>query len=189
MASRKDADTRRKIIYTLANAGLSAQSIAEMLKGDPTYGVIQGTVEKDLTTYYKFLDDIAPTDPLRARRMQLGRLEFLQRLALESFVESKILTATTTTEFVDEDGKPHGDSTRTTQKATAGDAKFLTIARDIEAERSKILGVYAPKEEKRSGELRVTFSWGDDAPMELPPGEIIDVDPSLISFDDDDDDE
>ena len=178
MKPLSDIQTRRGLVSILAASGLGIQAIGEMLKEDGRFAAPVGTLANDQTLHNQYIDSIAPTDPDKARRMQIGRLELIQRLAIESFVESKETVTETTT--VDAEGN---ESVKVSKRRSPGDSKFLVIARDVEIERSKILGVYAAKEEKQSGELRVIFSWGDGNPMQLPAGETVDVTPSRVLTD------
>jgi hypothetical protein len=158
---------RRGLVAVLTASGLSPSAIADVLQNEGGISVHPKIISADSMIFKRFVDEITPDTPEDAVRMQIGRLEMIQRMALESFLDSKEQE----THTIDADGLP----VRIVNKKSAGDAKFLVIARDIEIERSKILGVYAAKEEHQSGDLKVTFSWGEEGPEILSAGEIAEV--------------
>lgn len=144
----------RKLAPLLAASGYTQQQIAEAFSTEE-YSLSRRTIAHDVAKNKARIEALAPTDPSKARLLQIERLEALSQLCIKAFLESR---ETTTTEIDAEDMM-----VRATTKKSAGDKGFLVIAKDIEIERSKILGVYAPKEIRASGELVVSFTWGETA--------------------------
>jgi len=142
----------------LAATGVySSKQIADVINGRAeNYQISLRQVEYDIQTGLNRYRDLLPDTPEKAKLLQVARLQMIQDLALTAFVDS----AVTQTLVYDADGNVTGS----TERRTAGDAKFLTIAKNIEEERSKILGVYAPKTEQQVGELTVTFAWAGTVP-------------------------
>ena len=158
--------TDRKTAVWLAMAGYSEQAIANLINDNSDYSISRVTVHKDIKAELEPYRSIAPTDLDTARLLQIKRLEEIKLLAVETFLETQTETIVTT----NKDGNGNIVSQQTRKRKRSGDAKFLNIAKEVEIERSKILGVYAPEREEKHGELTVTFAWSQPAPS-LPDSE------------------
>ncbi len=146
----------------LAATGVySSRQIADAINGRAeSYQISLRQVEYDIASGLDRYRDLLPDTPEKAKLLQVARLQMIQDLALQAFVDS---TKTQTFAY-DADGNITGSS----ERRTGGDKGFLTIAKDIELERNLLFGVRAPKEEKQLGEQTVTFVWAD-TPAAKPP--------------------
>lgn len=142
----------------LAQSGYQFGLIADAINSHngPDSSITRQQVAFDVAQVIDSHRSIAPTDPEEIRILQIARLEMISNLALQGFLDSA--TTDTTTESTDADGQKRTGKSR---KRSAGDAKFLAIMGDVERERSKILGSYAPERREEVGQLTVTFAWKD----------------------------
>ena len=140
----------------LAQSGYSFALIADAIADQTGIQLSTQQVGFDIAAVVDKHRPIAPNDPEEIRILQIARLEMISNLALQGFLDSA--TTDTTTENTDVDGQKRTSKSR---KKSAGDAKFLAIMGDVERERSKILGSYAPERREEVGQLTVTFSWAD----------------------------
>jgi len=149
----------RQLAVLLHSLGFSQQQIADKISEGRGYHLANQTVSQDIARQLDHYDYLYPRDPEKARQLQLARLEFIQQLALEGFADS--VQERTVTTIESSDGM---NRTQTRIKTKAGDTSFLKIAENIEVERSKILGVYAPERREEHGDLTVTFAWSQTPP-------------------------
>ena len=161
-----DTDTHNKRLFSerradqqlaslLAATGIyTHKQIADAINGRAeSYQITTRQVSYDIQTGVNRYKELLPDSPEQARLLQVARLQMIQDLALQAFIDS---TKTQTIAY-DADGTITGSS----ERRTGGDKGFLAIAKDIEIERNLILGVRAPKEERQMGELTVVFAWRD----------------------------
>lgn len=163
----------RQLAVFLAVAGYSKDAIAKAVgeRSDGKYTISRNTASSDVKAELEKYRHLLPTDIDTARLLQAKRLEEVKYLALDAFVQSTETTTTTTTRSLTptetEEGKEGTiERVSTARKRSAGDAKFLAIVKEIEVERSKILGVYAPERREEHGELTVVFAW-KETPAQL----------------------
>lgn len=151
----------QQLAALLAATGVySSKQIADAINGRAeSYQISLRQVEYDIQSGLSRYRDLLPETAEKARLLQVARLQMLQDLALQAFVDS------TKAQTIGYDAD--GNSTGSSERRTAGDKGFLAIAKDIEIERNLILGVRAPKEEKQVGELTVVFTWAE-TPRTLP---------------------
>jgi len=151
-----DKLSNRNIATILAAAGYSFSVIAEAIKDQTGTEITRQQVGLDIAQVIEQHRPLAPDSPEEARILQIARLEMISNLAFQGFMESATSRSTTISEI--DDGSKRTSRTR---KRNAGDAKYLAIMQNIEVERSKILGVYAPERREERGELTVTFAWAE----------------------------
>ena len=151
----------QQLAALLAATGVySTKQIADAINGRAeSYQISLRQVEYDIASGVSRYRDLLPDTPEKAKLLQVARLQMIQDLALQAFVDS---TKTQTIDF-DADGTITGSS----ERRTGGDKGFLAIAKDIEIERHLLLGVRAPKEEKQFGEMTVIFAWADARPPDI----------------------
>ena len=152
----------QQLATLLAATGVySTRQIADAVNGRAeSYQISLRQVEYDIASGLNRYRDLLPDTPEKAKLLQVARLQMIQDLALQAFVDS---TKTQTIDY-DADGTITGSS----ERRTAGDKGFLAIAKDIEIERNLLLGVRAPKEERQMGELTVVFAWAETPARSLP---------------------
>lgn len=158
---RRKADRRadQALAAVLASTGLvKPQAIADAINGraGDRYQITVSQVRQDIATGLSKYKDIAPDDPEDAKLLQVARLDMIRTLALDAYIDSQVTTTEATT--TDSGGRTR---TSVSTRKTAPDAKYLDVIARVEAERSKILGVYAPERREEVGELTVTFAWAD----------------------------
>ena len=169
----------QQLAALLAATGVySSKQIADAINGRAeSYQISLRQVEYDIASGLNRYRDLLPDTPEKAKLLQVARLQMIQDLALQAFVDS----TTTQTIAYDADGTVTGSS----ERRTAGDKGFLAIAKDIEIERNLIFGVRAPKEEKQMGELTVTFAWANAADNDISADYSIATDELLPDSDSD----
>lgn len=172
---RKRSDRRADQTFAaaLAATGLVSQTaIAQAINGraGDRYQITVSQVRQDIQTGLAKYADIAPDDPKEARLLQAARLDMLRTLALDAYIDSQV----TVTESVTTDNEGKERRTKSTKKS-APDAKYLALIVQIEVERNKILGIYAPERKEERQDLTVTFTWKDsERPAELPEAQTVD---------------
>lgn len=171
---RKPADRRNDQAFAaaLAATGLvSPKAIAEAVNGraGDRYQITISQVKQDIATGLAKYADIAPDDLKDARLLQAARLDMLRTLALDAYIDSQVQVTETVTVVTDETGKETGAERRTrSTKKSAPDAKYLALIVQIEVERNKILGIYAPERKEERQDLTVTFTWKESERLPEP---------------------